>query len=53
MLGRVCLNDVNQVKYWAMATELPQMVVKGSMRITYEKLTELEERLGLTRNHNP
>jgi len=53
MSGRLSINDANRVKYWATATELPQMVGKGSIRIIYKKLIELEEQLGLTRNYDP
>jgi len=52
MSGSVSIN-ANRVKYWATATELPQMVDKGGIRITYKKLIELEEQLGLTRNYDP
>jgi len=53
MSGRVSVNDMNRVKYWATATELPQMVGKGGIRNLYKKLMELEEQLGLTRNYDP
>jgi len=53
MSGKVCVNDANPVKYLAPATELPQRIAKGSMTIVYEKLTELEEQLGLSENHDP
>ena len=53
MSGKVYLNNANPVKYFATATELPQRIGKGSVRIVYEKLTELEERLGLSGNHEP
>ena len=52
MSGRVSVNNANRDKYWAMAIELPQMIGKGGMRIIYEKLIELEEQLGLSRNYN-
>jgi len=52
MSGRVYVNDTNQVKYWATATELPQMVGKGGLKIVNKNLMELEEQLGLTRNYN-
>jgi len=53
MSGRVSVNDANRVKYWGTATELPQMIGKGAMKLVYKKLMELEEQLGLTRNYNP
>jgi len=53
MSGRVSVNDANCVKYWATATELPQMIGKDGMKIIYKKLMELEEQLGLTRNYDP
>jgi len=53
MSGRVSVNDANRVKYWATATELPRMVDKGSIRKLYERLTELEEHLELSRNYDP
>ena len=53
MSGRVYVNDTNRVKYWAMATELPQMIGKGGIRIIYKKLMVLEEELGLTRKYDP
>ena len=53
MSGRVYLNDANRVKYWATATELPQVVGKSRIRIIYERLTELEEQVGLSRNYDP
>ena len=53
MSGEVYLNDADRVKYLATATELPQRIGKGSMRIVYENLTELKEQLGLSENYDP
>jgi len=53
MSGRVSVNDANRVAYWATATELPQMVGRGGIRIIYERLIKLEEQLGLTRKYDP
>ena len=51
--GRVSVNDTNRVKYWATRTELPQMVGKGGIKVIYERLMELQERLSLGRNYDP